>query len=129
MQFLKFPVTPSSAPTTNYQVANKKYVDDEIDSHSHSGYAQTLIFTSKSVLTTAFVSDSTYTDYDYIADVSCSGVTSDYVPTVNFNVDEAVGGNFAPVALSGTNKITIYAKEVPSATITIPSIVCIKAVS
>ena len=28
--FLSFPVTPSSAPTTDYQVANKKYVDDEI---------------------------------------------------------------------------------------------------
>ena len=28
--FATFPVTPSSAPTTNYQVANKKYVDDEI---------------------------------------------------------------------------------------------------
>jgi hypothetical protein len=27
--FATFPVTPSSAPTTNYQVANKKYVDDE----------------------------------------------------------------------------------------------------
>lgn len=26
--FSSFPVTPSSAPTTNYQVANKKYVDD-----------------------------------------------------------------------------------------------------
>jgi hypothetical protein len=26
--FTSFPVTPSSAPTTNYQVANKKYVDD-----------------------------------------------------------------------------------------------------
>lgn len=26
--FSSFPITPSSAPTTNYQVANKKYVDD-----------------------------------------------------------------------------------------------------
>ncbi|MBM3149972.1 MAG: hypothetical protein FJZ88_08125, partial [Chloroflexi bacterium] len=26
-----FPITPSSAPTTDYQVANKKYADDEID--------------------------------------------------------------------------------------------------
>jgi len=26
--FASFPITPSSAPTTNYQVANKKYVDD-----------------------------------------------------------------------------------------------------
>ena len=28
--FSSFPVTPSSAPTTNYQVANKKFVDDSI---------------------------------------------------------------------------------------------------
>lgn len=28
--FTSFPVTPSSAPTTDYQVANKKYVDDSI---------------------------------------------------------------------------------------------------
>lgn len=28
--FSAFPVTPSSAPTSNYEVANKKYVDDEI---------------------------------------------------------------------------------------------------
>lgn len=29
--FSSFPVTPSSAPTTNYQVANKKYVDDYVN--------------------------------------------------------------------------------------------------
>jgi hypothetical protein len=28
--FSSFPVTPSSAPTTDYQVANKKFVDDQI---------------------------------------------------------------------------------------------------
>lgn len=28
--FESFPITPSSAPTTNYQVANKKYVDDKV---------------------------------------------------------------------------------------------------
>lgn len=28
--FTAFPVTPEDEPTTNYQVANKKYVDDEI---------------------------------------------------------------------------------------------------
>jgi len=28
--FSSFPITPSSAPTTDYQVANKKYVDDSI---------------------------------------------------------------------------------------------------
>lgn len=28
--FTSFPITPSSAPTTDYQVANKKYVDDQM---------------------------------------------------------------------------------------------------
>ena len=28
--FSSFPVTPSSAPTTNYQTSNKKYVDDQV---------------------------------------------------------------------------------------------------
>lgn len=31
--FEDFPLTPGTAPSTNYQVANKKYVDDEIDLH------------------------------------------------------------------------------------------------
>lgn len=35
--FSSFPVTPSSAPTTNYQVANKKYVDDSIAGFSADG--------------------------------------------------------------------------------------------
>lgn len=30
--FLSFPVTPSSAPSSDYQVANKKYVDDSVPS-------------------------------------------------------------------------------------------------
>ena len=28
--FTSFPVTPSSAPTTDYQIANKKYIDDKV---------------------------------------------------------------------------------------------------
>jgi hypothetical protein len=32
--FATFPVTPSSAPTTDYQVANKKYVDEIVPAYS-----------------------------------------------------------------------------------------------
>lgn len=31
--FSSFPVGPSAAPTTDYQLSNKKYVDDQIDAH------------------------------------------------------------------------------------------------
>ena len=45
--FSSFPVTPSSAPTTNYQVANKKYVDDQRMESSKDG------FTPNTAITTA----------------------------------------------------------------------------
>lgn len=31
--FSSFPITPSSPPTTNYQIANKKYVDDSVSNY------------------------------------------------------------------------------------------------
>ena len=37
--FSSFPVTPSSAPTTDYQVANKKYVDDSAEGLDFYGAA------------------------------------------------------------------------------------------
>lgn len=40
--FSSFPITPSSAPTTNYQAANKKYVDDQIAGISSTGYSNVI---------------------------------------------------------------------------------------
>jgi hypothetical protein len=39
VNFDVFPITPSSAPTTDYQVANKKYVDDNISGSGTFYYA------------------------------------------------------------------------------------------
>ena len=83
-----------------------------------------LIFTSVSVATSAWVSDSTYDDYDYKAVLSTANVTAAMVPEVIFDPDDAASGNFAPVAVSGSGSVTIFAKEVPEATITIPTIIC-----
>jgi len=38
--FSSFPVTPSSAPTTDYQVANKKYVDDYFSNYGRGFFAK-----------------------------------------------------------------------------------------
>lgn len=83
-----------------------------------------LIFASVSVATSSWVSDSTYDDYDYKAVISLNDVTAAMIPDVVFDPDDATGGNFAPVALAGAGSVTIYAKEIPSAAITIPSIIC-----
>jgi len=80
-------------------------------------------YTSVSVNVADIVSDNTYAAYPYRADVTLSGATSSHIPEVCFNVEEAVTGNFAPVADTYTNGIKIYMKEVPSANFTIASVV------
>lgn len=50
-----FPITPSSAPTTNYQVANKKYIDDNADTSVKLLY--------KTTTQTTVTNTTTETDY------------------------------------------------------------------
>ena len=84
-----------------------------------------LTFTNISVVTSSFVSDSTYTGYGYKAVISTSNVTSTMTPIVVFAPTEALSGNYAPVAAPGSGSVTIYAKSVPESTITIPTILCV----
>lgn len=71
-----------------------------------------------------FVVDATYTDYGYKAEISMPGVDSNYSPDVRFSLADAASGIFAPVADTDTDKVIIYASEVPAADITIPVIIC-----
>ena len=97
--------------------------------HAHAGYAEVKIFSGVSVTASAWVSDSTYAAYPYAASIACPGVTASHVPEVVFGATEAASGNFAPVALSGSGTVKIYAATKPTADITVQSITCIKAVS
>lgn len=85
--------------------------------------AARLTFTDKSVATSAWLSDSTYTDFPYRAAVPCAGVTAAHFAQVALAPDDALGGNLAPVCLSYDGGIYLYAKVVPTAAITIPTIV------
>lgn len=70
----------------------------------------------------------TYGDYPYKADLYIQGVTSDMVPIVNFAAAEQESGNYTG-SESTTNVVSIWAKEIPSAALTIPNIVLLKAVN
>ena len=113
----------------NLTDSGKKASDFANASHAHAGYAEVKIFSGVSVAASAWVSDSTYAAYPYAASIACSGVTASYVPEVVFGATEAASGNFAPVALSGSGTVKIYAATKPTAAITVQSITCIKAVS
>ena len=113
----------------NLTDSGKKPSDFANASHAHAGYAEVKIFSGVSVTASAWVSDSTYAAYPYAASIACPGVTASHVPEVVFGATEAASGNFAPVALSGSGTVKIYAATKPTAAITVQSITCIKAVS
>lgn len=113
----------------NLTDSGKKASDFANASHAHAGYAEVKIFSGVSVAASAWVSDSTYAAYPYAASIACSGVTASHVPEVVFGATEAASGNFAPVALSGSGTVKIYAATKPTTAITVQSITCIKAVS
>ena len=113
----------------NLTDSGKKPGDFANASHAHAGYAEVKIFSGVSVAASAWVSDSTYAAYPYAASIAYPGVTASHVPEVVFGATEAASGNFAPVALSGSGTVKIYAATKPTAAITVQSITCIKAVS
>ena len=113
----------------NLTDSGKKPGDFANASHAHAGYAEVKIFSGVSVAASAWASDGTYAAYPYAASIACPGVTASHVPEVVFGATEAASGNFAPVALSGSGTVKIYATTKPTAAITVQSITCIKAVS
>lgn len=82
-----------------------------------------LMFEDTVVPTSAFASDATYADWPYRASVPLAGAISGMVPEVILGMNEATSGSFAPVAESYNGGVYLYADGVPSASITIPTII------
>ena len=106
-----------ATPVEWFHAADKKYVDSKM-----------LVFTGKTVAVSKWSANTTYSaqGYGFRASVACAGVTASHRPDVAFGAADAVGGNFAPFSESYAGGVYIYCKTKPTATVTIPSIVCIK---
>ena len=82
-----------------------------------------LTFTNIAVQASQWAADETYSDFPFRALVGLSSeVTGAMVPEVIFDVADATSGIFAPVAHSTGGGIMLYASELPSAAVTIPTI-------
>ena len=81
-----------------------------------------LKFTNITVST--WVSDTTYTNYSYKANITLTGVTSSMVAEVIFNVTESESGNYAPVCETFDGGVYIYSKV--NTVITIPTVLVVK---
>ena len=73
---------------------------------------------SASVATSAWAA-SGITAYPYKANITVTGITANDYPTVAFAQADAVSGNYSPECDTSAGTLTIYAKAVPSAAITI----------
>lgn len=81
-----------------------------------------LTFTNTVVEAASFAADETYGDFPYRAAVPLTGAAEAMTPEVVFGVTDAMSGTFAPVAESYAGGVYIYAAELPSAAVTIPTI-------
>lgn len=69
--------------------------------------------------------DTTYKAYPFCADIPNDDANEEKVPTVVFGVNEATGGNFAPVAECGNGYVRIWAKKKPTADFVIDSVLVV----
>lgn len=81
-----------------------------------------LQFSNTVVDPSSFTNDTTYADFPYRASVALSGVISSMIPEVVFCLEDALDGNYAPIAESFDGGIYLYAASIPDAAVTIPTI-------
>lgn len=87
-----------------------------------------LVFENVTVPTSSFVSDTTYEDYKYKVSIPLIGVTLNSILTVNLGMLDATSGVYSPIAESDEGIGYIYASEIPTEPLIIPTIVSIEGV-
>lgn len=87
-----------------------------------------LTFNNIGVVVSSWLENDTYEDYPYRAAIALTGVDSSYNVSVTFSLEDVMSGTFAPVALTQTGTVCIYANAIPDSKITIPTIQCIRKV-
>lgn len=81
-------------------------------------------FTDVRVETSSYVADDTYPDFPFRVAIPLDGINETMTPCVAFDVGEALGGLFAPVAECYNGGVYIYAESALNYEIIIPTIIC-----
>lgn len=81
-------------------------------------------FTDVRIVPAAYVADETYPDFPFRAAIPLDGINETMTPCVTFDVAEAIGGMFAPVASCYNGGVYIYAESALNYEIIIPTIIC-----
>lgn len=103
--------------------AKLRQIDSQQESINNL-YARNTFYTNINVPVANWSTNATYSEYPYRAAIALDGITASYYPEVIFNITEANSGTFAPVCETYNGGIYLYAKYIPLASITIPTIKC-----
>ena len=95
----------------------KIFEADEFRNLTDATYKAPLEKSFNDVAANTWVADSTYSDYGYKCELTISGVLSTDYASVTFAHTQAISGNYSPICLTSTNKVTIYSKVNNSITI------------
>ena len=115
--------TPLMDGTAAVGTANMYARQDHVHPTDTSRQAKKLERTSVEV--TSWVSDpeSLYQNYPYRGIISLTGARASMFPTVVFDVEDAISGNFAPVCKCGNNVVYVYAADIPDETVYVKSVI------
>ena len=105
------------------QAASQTILDKSVTFQKLANDAIKRVVTNKVVAKADFTSDNTYTDYPYRAAIAINGVTINMIPEIIFDVADAIGGNYSPVAQTYNGGVYIYAESPPDNNLTIPTII------
>ena len=83
---------------------------------------QPLIFTD--IVANNWISDTTYTDYEFKCEVNIDGIVSTDVAIVTFSHENSISGNYSPICETASDAVAIYAKV--NDEIIIPTIIIFK---
>ena len=108
----------------NGSVSGAKIAAGVVTREKLSADTKVLSFTNKTVSVSDWASDTTYEDFPYRAAVVCESVTANHYASVVLSPMDALKGIFCPVVESYDGGVYLYANEMPSAVLTIPTIVC-----
>lgn len=107
--------------------AQKIQARTNIGAGTGDGNCSSIVVNDVVVATSDWNSSTAYSSYPYEASITVSGCTTNHVPEVIFSVADAISNAFAPICVSGTDTVIIYATEIPSDAMTIPTIECRKS--
>ena len=65
----------------------------------------------QNVTANTFVADATYEDFPFKCEIAITGVTSANNAEITFSLAQATSGDLAPICVTDTNKVIIYAKR------------------